>query len=88
MIKLNKFNVTDTETKLKARVHYSAGKLINDDRDCVTIYAKDGINNLHKILPDGYKNDTDGMTDYFETGRVRIFEDNPLFAKALERATA
>ncbi len=50
MIKLNKFNVTDTETKLKARVHYVAGVIIADQSKVVTIYAKDLRSDLGKIF--------------------------------------
>lgn len=84
MIKLNKFNVTDGTHK--ARVSYSRSKLTSDPRECVTLYAKDYINDLHKIFAAGYINDTDGMSDYFEQGKVRIFSDNPLFARACEVA--
>jgi len=88
MIKLNRYNVTDTVTKIKARVHYSHSHLINDARDCVTLYAKDYDRNLGRIFGDQYHNDTDAMTDYFDKGRVRIFEDNALFPLALARARA
>ena len=36
------------------------------------------------IIGDG--NDTDTMTDYFDKGRVVLFEDHILYAKARERA--
>ena len=85
MIKFNKFNVTNTETKEKARVHYSVGNRI-DGRAAVTIYAKDYINTLGSIFSDEYQNDTDIMTDYFEKGRVVLFENNPHYTAALARA--
>lgn len=34
----------------------------------------------------GDKNDTDTMTDYFDEGRVVLFEDHILYAKAREMA--
>ncbi len=86
MIKFNKYNVTDTATGAKARVHYSHGKIINDARDCVTIYAKDYGSDLGKIFAAIYQNDTNTLEDYFEAGRVRIFSDDPLFKTALARA--
>lgn len=49
MIKFNKHNVTDTETKIKARVLYSLDNRI-DGRKCVTIYAKDYDRSLGKIF--------------------------------------
>jgi len=87
MIKLNKYNVVDTATKIKARVWYSHQKLINDHRDCVTLYAKDYDKSLGKIFGGQFHDDSDLMTDYFDKGRVRIFSDHPLFAQAVERAS-
>lgn len=84
MIKFNKHNVTDTETKIKVRVLYSLDNRI-DGRKCVTIYAKDYDRSLGKIFTE-YKNDTDTMTDYFDAGRVILFEDHPLYKQARERA--
>ena len=55
MIKFNKHNVTDTETKIKARVLYSLDNRI-DGRKCVTIYAKDYDRSLGKIFNE-YEND-------------------------------
>ena len=68
----------------KARVFYSKGALI-DGRQCVTLYAKDYGNALGRIFADGYQNDTDLMTDYFDKGLVRIFPDQPHYAAALAR---
>jgi cell fate regulator YaaT (PSP1 superfamily) len=84
MIKFNKHNVTDTETKTKARVLYSLDNRV-DGRKCVTIYAKDYDRSLGKIFNE-YENDTDTMTDYFDEGRVILFEDHPLYKQARERA--
>ena len=81
-IKFNKYNVTDGQKK--ARVHYSHTTLING-RECVTLYAKDYTNALHEIFAEGYENNTDIMTDYFEKGRVRIYTDNPFFQDARAR---
>jgi hypothetical protein len=81
-IKFQKFYVTNGQTK--ARVFYSKGKLI-DGRECVTLYAKDYGHNLGHIFADGYQNDTDLMTDYFDKGLVRIFPDQPHYAAALAR---
>lgn len=83
MIKFNKFNVTNGVEK--AKVHYSLDGYA-DGRPCVTIYAKDYTRELQRILPDGYKNDTDSSTDYFEKGCVRIREDSPHYAAARARA--
>lgn len=72
---------------LKARVFYSLDNR-TDGRKCVTIYAKDYDRALGKIISAGYINETDSMTDYFEQGRVVLFEDSPLYAAARVRAEA
>lgn len=87
MIRFNQYHVLDTETGIKARVRYSLDNRV-DGRKCVTIYAKDYCGTLGRIIPDAYRNDTDSMTDYFETGAVRLFEDHPLYAAARSRAEA
>lgn len=81
MIKFNKYNVTDTETKKKARVHYSLDNRI-DGRNCVTIYHKDYNDNMVEVFADEVIDETDSMTDYFEKGRVVLFEDHALYAVA------
>lgn len=83
-IKFMKHYVTDGA--LKARVHYSLDNRV-DGRKCVTIYAKD-YGPLGTVLAEGYKNDTDTMTDYFDKGRAVLFEDSPLYAAARVRAEA
>jgi hypothetical protein len=82
-IKFNKFNVTNGTDK--ARVHYCLDNR-TDKRECVTIYAKDYDRALRRIFDDGYTNDTDTSTDYFEKGRVVLFADHPLYLKARARA--
>jgi len=84
-IKFNKFNVTDGTNK--SRVHYAVDNRI-DNRKCVTIYAKDYMNDLHLIFSDEYSNNSDIMTDYHEKGKVVLFEDHPLYDAARKRATA
>lgn len=79
MIKFNKFNVTNGQ--IKARVHYSLDNRI-DHRKCVTIYAKDYSGVLGDLFDTEYRNDTDMRTDYFEKGRVVLFENHPLYGVA------
>jgi hypothetical protein len=69
---------------LKARVHYSAS-VGYDGRKSVSIYSKDYDRTLGEIFKVGYKNDTDSQTDYFDKGRVSIYEGHPLYTKAVER---
>jgi hypothetical protein len=81
MIKFNQFAVTNGTTK--ARVHYSLDNR-TDKRACVTIYAKDYRGGLG-VMFDEYQNDTDFQTDYFDKGRVVLFEGHPLYAEARKR---
>lgn len=81
MIKFNKYNVANTTTKIKSRVHYSLDNRI-DGRKCVTIYAKDYDRSLGKVFESEYVNDTDTYSDYFDKGRVVLFESHPLYQQA------
>jgi hypothetical protein len=89
MIKFNKYNVVNTETKVKARVRYSYSKPSErvDGRECVTIYHKDYSSALAEVFSGevAYKNDTDSRTDYFDKGRVNIFAGDKMFKEALDR---
>lgn len=82
MIKFNKYNVTNGT--VKARVRYSIDNRV-DGRKCVTIYDKDWERNLGKIFSE-YQNDTDSREDYFDRGRVNLFEDHPLYKQARKKA--
>ena len=76
-----------TNGAVKARVWYSLDNRV-DGRKCVTLYAKDYSRELGQIFADEYINETDTMTDYFERGRVVLFEGHPLYFAARERAEA
>ena len=85
MIKFNKFNVTNGTDK--AKISYSLDNRA-DGRNCVTLYAKDYNRSLGRIFDDEYTNNSDSMTDYFEKGRVVLFDDHPLYAAARAQAEA
>ena len=85
MIKFNKFNVSDGTRK--ARVWYTLDNR-TDGRKVVTIYAKDYDNTLATMFAGSYVNESDMQTDYFEKGRVRLFEDHPLYAQARQAVEA
>ena len=84
-VKFMKYYVTDGTRK--ARCFYSLDNR-TDGRKCVTIYAKNYSDTLGRIIPDAYKNDTDSQTDYFDEGRVVLFEDHPLYHDARKRGEA
>jgi hypothetical protein len=85
MIKFNKHNVTNGTDK--AKITYSLDNR-TDGRNCVTIYAKDYDRSLGHIFFEEYVNNSDSMTDYFEKGRVVLFEDHPLYVAARSQAEA
>jgi hypothetical protein len=85
MIKFNKFNVTNGTDK--AKISYSLDNR-TDGRNCVTLYAKDYDRALGHIFFEEYINNSDSMTDYFEKGRVVLFDDHPLYAAARAQAEA
>jgi hypothetical protein len=91
-IRFMRHYVTDGETK--AKVHYSAGKVYTDPQHdktalAVTLYEQGYNRNLFKIFgSEGYKNETDSQSDYFDEGNVKFFEDHPLYQEALNRANA
>lgn len=82
-MKFNKYYVTNGT--IKAKVFYSIDNR-TDNRNCVTLYAKDYSRNLGELFTE-YKNDTDSQTDYFDQGHVTLFEDHPLYKAARDRAT-
>lgn len=82
-VKFNRYYVTNGV--VKARIWYSLDNHVSG-RKVVTLYAKDYSRELGAIISAGYENDTDSQTDYFEKGRVRLFEDHPLYAAARAKA--
>lgn len=83
MVKFQKFYVTDGTTK--ARVSYHLDNR-GDKLKCVTMYAQDYTRELSTIFEDNYVNNSDSQTDYFEKGRVVLFETHPEYQKARARA--
>jgi len=71
MIKFNMYNITDTSTGIKARVHYNHGVDIHGNMR-VWIYEKDYARNLLKLFPTA-KNESDGTIDYFESTRLSFY---------------
>lgn len=87
MIKFNTYNVRNTESNVKARIHYSLDNHVSR-KPVVTLYAKDYSGDLGKVFAAEYVNDTDSQTDYFDKGRVRLFENHPLYKAARAVAEA
>lgn len=89
MIKFQKHAVVNSENGIKARVWYGVDNRV-DGRKSVNIDAKDYGSDLWKVFAavegTNYRNDTDTQTDYFDTGRVVLFEDHPIYAEARQRA--
>ena len=78
MVKFRKFYVTDGT--VKAKIYYSLDNR-GDHKKCVTLYEKGYDRNLRIIFPNIHQDDTEYMSDYFDEGRVVIFENNPLYTE-------
>lgn len=63
----------------KCRVFYSLDNRC-DGRKCVTMYAKSCLESMNGIIT--FENNSDMMTDYCESDRAVIFEDNSLYNSA------
>jgi len=85
MIKFNKHFVTNKKTGAKCRVHYSLDNHISG-KPCVTLYAKTCLDKLTPVFADT-ENNMDTMADYFESDRVRMFEDHPHYKAARDFLT-
>jgi hypothetical protein len=89
-IRFQTFAVVNKTTGEKARVHYSLDNRC-DGRKVVTVYDKDYGRALGRVFANTdavYENDTDAMTDYFDKGRVRIFETSSLYVEARKAVEA
>jgi len=67
------------------RASYSDGELRNFPAGTVTIYARSGVMfsaEVHAAFK--VENDSDGMTDYFESDRIRVLPTHPLYQKVKE----
>ena len=82
MIKFGLYAVTSGTHK--ARVQYSLDGHVSG-RPCVTLYGKDYGATLEKIFSDAVNN-SDSLTDYFETSRVRLFPEHTHYQAARHAA--
>ncbi len=85
-IKFQMHAVINTDTGAKARIGLYETTL-GDGRKAISIYAKDYRSGLAGILPN-VRNDSDSMTDYFETDRAQIVEGEELYPAALAACQA
>lgn len=92
-VRMMKHYIQNVQTGAKARVWYNRCELLvgpNGERgsfDCVTIYGKDCLENLSRVIGTGVQNDSDMRTDYFENDRFRVWPSSPMWARAVELAT-
>ncbi len=70
-IKFNKYNVTNGTSK--AKVFYSRNISAKNGAKTITIYAKEYGRQLGSMFAD-VRNETDLMTDYFDTDKVTFYE--------------
>lgn len=81
-LQFNKYYVTDGINK--ARVSYSPHIMRSNNKKCITLYEK-GYDKSFTDVFDSFEDDTDIMTDYFDTRKVRITEDMKEFSPLLEK---
>lgn len=62
------------------KVSYSDGKLTNHPEGTITIYGCN-YSSFSKKVNENFrvKNDSDGMTDYFENSSIRVLPTHPLY---------
>lgn len=83
MIKLNLYNVTDTATGVKVKVNYHESE--RQGTKCVKVYSKEYGNSLGRIFS-SVVNNTETMTDYFETDQVILKPGDEHYDAALKNA--
>lgn len=64
------------------RCFYSTAKLCNFPEGTITVYAWDYESLPVELAP---VNNSDSMTDYFETDKVRIVPTHPLYSEFLKQ---
>jgi hypothetical protein len=71
------------------RGSYSIGNLIGHPEATITIYARN-YSGFSAAVWEAFdvQNDSDGMTDYFETDRIRVRPDHPLYSQVVKAAEA
>jgi hypothetical protein len=68
---------------------YSTGRLIGYPEGTITIYAKSYRRFTAEVGEALHvQNDSDAMTDYFETDRIRVTPDHALYQMVLKAAQA
>ena len=79
MLKFFYNGIKGSDGKLQ-KCWYSDGKLIGFPEGTLTIYAKEYCRFTAEVR-DSFKveNDSDTMTDYFESDRIRVTPDHPLY---------
>ena len=86
MIKFNLYNVVNTDNGNKARVNYCLDNDIRADRS-VTLYGKTVLEDLCGVFGnEEVDNDSDSMTDYYESDSVTLFENSKYYEAAREAA--
>ena len=71
------------------KASFSDGRLIGFPEGTVTIYAKHYSGFSAEVWEAfDVRNDSDSMTDYFETDRIRVQPGHPLYAQAMAAVKA
>ena len=88
VLKFNLYNVTNIQTKAKAKVWYYAGTRLHGGLDFIEVCEASYCRRLPEVLQGTalsslYENNTDSMIDYFERGSVRVYADHPEYPAIL-----
>lgn len=84
--------IKDAKGAKLQRAHYNAGPYSRLPEGTITIYARDYTRFSDKVRACFVvENDSDMMTDYFETDRIRVIPSHPLYPEvkaAMEACSA
>ena len=82
MLKFYWNGIKSTDGKLQ-RAYISGSQLVNYPAGTITIYARDYHSFSAEVRAHfTVENNSDMMTDYFETDTIRVTSDHPLYAEA------
>jgi hypothetical protein len=70
--------VKDSDGKL-VKAHYSDAMLVHYPEGTITIYVRSILDHFPQLEGLTAENDTELLTDYFDSDKVRITPDNPWY---------
>ncbi|MGI9027519.1 MAG: hypothetical protein ACR2FM_01585 [Candidatus Saccharimonadales bacterium] len=80
-MKFKKYNISNNG--FKAKVHYSKGVSVRTGTDMIVAYERGYTKDWAKIF-DKWEDESDVMTDYFDTRKVRFYEGSKQYNELKE----